>query len=266
MVQQDTSTTRGERLAVVIDALTRLREEAREVDPDNWWLQASELITLGYAHLAVDISDAIAEQGMPADVPVLDWGAGPGYLTYALEALGHNITYYDFKYENDAFDFVLHRLRAEKIYVGEELVGLPFADASFGAVISFGVLEHVPDMPGSVAEVMRVLRPGGLFFVYHFPNRFSWTEGLAALLGRVRHDVKLTRGQLRRVVAVSGTEALETSYRYLLPRNLTDMPRLRGWMSRHARGVYRFDSALTKVPLLRLLSTTHNLVVRKRHE
>lgn len=58
---------------------------------------------------------------------------------------------------------------------------LPFPDASFDAVVSTLVLCTVADLPGSLAEVRRVLRPGGQFvFLEHVRG-----EGL---LGRV-HDL-----------------------------------------------------------------------------
>lgn len=40
---------------------------------------------------------------------------------------------------------------------------LPFADGSFDAVIANHMLYHVPDRPRALAEVRRVLRPGGRF-------------------------------------------------------------------------------------------------------
>jgi SAM-dependent methyltransferase len=40
---------------------------------------------------------------------------------------------------------------------------MPFADASFDRVSSNGVLHHTPNMDRALAEVARVLRPGGWF-------------------------------------------------------------------------------------------------------
>jgi len=57
--------------------------------------------------------------------------------------------------------------------VGENL---PFESASFDAVISSNVLEHVRDPAAVIRESIRVLRPGGIL---HFvvPNYGSWWEG-----------------------------------------------------------------------------------------
>lgn len=41
---------------------------------------------------------------------------------------------------------------------------LPFEDASFDAVFDFGILHHVPRWQDGVAEIRRVLKPGGTFF------------------------------------------------------------------------------------------------------
>jgi ubiquinone/menaquinone biosynthesis C-methylase UbiE len=41
---------------------------------------------------------------------------------------------------------------------------LPFADASFDAAFDFGILHHVPAWQTGIAEIYRVLRPGGKFF------------------------------------------------------------------------------------------------------
>jgi ubiquinone/menaquinone biosynthesis C-methylase UbiE len=41
---------------------------------------------------------------------------------------------------------------------------LPFADASFDAAFDFGILHHVPAWQTGIAEIRRVLRPGGRIF------------------------------------------------------------------------------------------------------
>jgi ubiquinone/menaquinone biosynthesis C-methylase UbiE len=45
-----------------------------------------------------------------------------------------------------------------------DATAIPACDQSFDAVFDFGVLHHVPAWRDAVAEVRRVLRPGGRFF------------------------------------------------------------------------------------------------------
>jgi len=57
------------------------------------------------------------------------------------------------------------------------VTAVPAEDASFDAVFDFGIIHHVPEWPAAVAEVCRVLRPGGRFFfeevTSHALNRWS---------------------------------------------------------------------------------------------
>src|SRR5690606_22016623 len=43
-----------------------------------------------------------------------------------------------------------------------DLQGLPFADASYDFVMASHVLEHVPDDRKALAEIRRILKPGGI--------------------------------------------------------------------------------------------------------
>jgi ubiquinone/menaquinone biosynthesis C-methylase UbiE len=53
------------------------------------------------------------------------------------------------------------------LYVGD-VFRLPFKDDFFDAVFGFGVLHHVPDWRGAAAEIARVLKIGGIYFVEEF--------------------------------------------------------------------------------------------------
>jgi len=64
--------------------------------------------------------------------------------------------------------------------VQADLRFLPFPDASFDTVTSFKVLAHVPKPERAVAELARVLRPGG-HLVLEFYNRHSLRHVIRAL-------------------------------------------------------------------------------------
>ncbi len=76
---------------------------------------------------------------------------------------------------------------------------LPFEDASFDTVVSTLVLCSVPDVATALAEVRRVLRPGGqLLFLEHVaaddrPARLAWQRRLEPLWSHVSGNCHLTR-------------------------------------------------------------------------
>lgn len=63
--------------------------------------------------------------------------------------------------------------------------GLPFADASFDGVLLNEVLEHVADERATLAEIVRVLRPGGHLALFS-PNRWFPFEGHGARWSETR--------------------------------------------------------------------------------
>src|SRR3990172_4281902 len=48
-------------------------------------------------------------------------------------------------------------------YLRANMTHLPYASASFQVVLAFDVLEHLADPSPAVAEIARVLQPGGIF-------------------------------------------------------------------------------------------------------
>jgi SAM-dependent methyltransferase len=89
---------------------------------------------------------------------VLDLGCGDGQLTQRLTASGANVV------GVDASPAMAAATRARGIEAREgNAEALPFADQSFDAVFSNAALHWVRDQDAMMAEVHRVLKPGGRF-------------------------------------------------------------------------------------------------------
>ena len=69
--------------------------------------------------------------------------------------------------------------RAE--YLAADVQELPFDDASFDVVIANHMLYHVPDRPRALAEIRRVLVPGGAF--HASTNGRGFMQELIAVVG-----------------------------------------------------------------------------------
>jgi SAM-dependent methyltransferase len=89
---------------------------------------------------------------------ILDLGCGDGQLTQRLAATGASVTGVDASPEMVA----VARLRGLNVHQASAEL-LPFADRSFDAVFSNAALHWVRDQDAMMAEVHRVLRPGGRF-------------------------------------------------------------------------------------------------------
>jgi ubiquinone/menaquinone biosynthesis C-methylase UbiE len=50
-------------------------------------------------------------------------------------------------------------------FCAADALNLPHPDGAFDAVFGFGVLHHVPDWQGALAEVGRVLKPNGVYLL-----------------------------------------------------------------------------------------------------
>ena len=108
---------------------------------------------------------------------VLEIGCGTGVHTRLLAQAGAHVTAVDLT--PTAVEFTTRRLTQAGLLanvVEADAESLPFADGSFDFVWSWGVIHHSTDTDRVIAEIARVLRPGGrlAFMVYHRTSLTYW--------------------------------------------------------------------------------------------
>lgn len=101
---------------------------------------------------------------------VLDLGCGSGYGIGSLASVTKSATGVDVSAPAIAYANECYRAGNLRFQTIEANRPTPFSAESFDVVLSFQVIEHVPDDRAYVAEIRRLLRPGGLA-VFITPDR-----------------------------------------------------------------------------------------------
>ncbi|MBI3526276.1 MAG: class I SAM-dependent methyltransferase [Betaproteobacteria bacterium] len=104
---------------------------------------------------------------------VLEVGAGVG--TDARNIINRGGIYTGINVDRDSTEAAAQALRAFWLFgtaLQRDATALDFPDSAFNIVYSFGVLQHIPEVEKAVAEIHRVLKPGGELLVMVY-NRSS---------------------------------------------------------------------------------------------
>jgi SAM-dependent methyltransferase len=101
---------------------------------------------------------------------VLDIGCGLGGKTVAYAEAGARVIGVDLSEKNISQCFDFARVRGvEAAFVAGDAERLPFAAGTFDLVIANDSLEHFGNPEGALAELARVLRPGGSIILFFTP-------------------------------------------------------------------------------------------------
>ncbi|SRR6266436_891086 len=169
-----------------------------------------------------DLVDYYSKAGL-VDAPILDWGCGYGQVSWLLLQRGLSVVSCDIE-KRLAREFIEPLSQLDISYL-QNPIRLPYDCGTFGAVLSVGVLEHVgvANVEASMQEVGRVLRPGGLFFIFMLPNRFSWVEFIADVRHVSVHPDKYTFRRIEQLLHAHSFTLERKWRRNVLPRNLTGL-------------------------------------------
>lgn len=162
------------------------------------------------------------------DTKAIDIGAGQGRHSFEMFRRGADVIAFD-QSESDmaAVGEMFDAMTAEKqvpasakarAEVGDAL-RLPYADNSFDVVLMSEILEHIPSDEAAIAEMARVLRPGGVAAVTvprYWPEKVCWA------LSNEYHEVEgghvriYKASELADRLTAAGLEVTGTSYAHAL--------------------------------------------------
>jgi 2-polyprenyl-6-hydroxyphenyl methylase/3-demethylubiquinone-9 3-methyltransferase len=138
---------------------TRPRNDVRQYDDlvGEWWRPAGRFAMLAW--IAAARGRLVPPAARP-DAILVDLGCGGGLLAPHVAGKG---------YRHLGVDLVRSALDLARdhgvIPVQADVTRLPFADGCADVVSAGELLEHVADLPGTVAEVCRIMRPGGIVVI-----------------------------------------------------------------------------------------------------
>lgn len=119
-------------------------------------------------------------------------------------------------------------------YVVADAASVPAPDATYDIVLLFDLLEHVPNVDRCVAEIARILRPGGLFHGFvpleAQPKTLfrALTNSARVPIHRWKHDhvghiQRLTTERVTRAFRAQGMEPADLSYSFHLIGQVHDI-------------------------------------------
>jgi SAM-dependent methyltransferase len=208
---------------------------------------------------------------------ILDWGAQYGHVSRLLRHYFDNVHCYDplddeqyivrNGYDPYCDDFKgLFEIPEDCRFYGTgdaSVINRP--SHLYDAVIGSGVLEHVPEDYGGCSEsvvlreIYRILKPGGLFFIWNLPSRLGSVELLNTALGRKVHNFSYSKAQIVQLLTEAGFEVVALdSHEFLNMMSRDYLGRLIG----HDKA-WELDYIVSKIPPVSIFAQHFTIVTRK---
>lgn len=140
-------------------------------DPELWFREH-------YENAADQVLEFLGDDGGIEGKTVADVGCGDGIIDLALTIKGRPKKFVGYDVRTTDVDALLRSAAiagvAETLpdaltFAPSSLDGLPAPDNFFDVVVTWSAFEHVSDPVRMLAEISRVLKPGGVLFLQLFP-------------------------------------------------------------------------------------------------
>lgn len=152
--------------------------QTHRAEDRHWWYRGRRRM----------LTQTIRRLRLPGDAEILDGGCGSGRNMVELSRFGL-VTGVDISQENA--DLAKAR-NVGRVEVGS-LLDLPFSDASFDLATCLDVIEHLDDDVAALAELRRVVKPGGKLLVTVPAYGWLWSHHDALNDHRRRYSARMLR-------------------------------------------------------------------------
>jgi ubiquinone/menaquinone biosynthesis C-methylase UbiE len=194
-----------------------------ELEDQYWWFVARRELALQFL-----------SQVTPPDANILDVGCGTGK---GQDAFGRFGTVYGVDFSQDALQFC-HQRGLDRI-ARADAEALPLQSEKFDVVVTLDTIEHVPDDYKAIAEISRVLKPGGILLINVPAYQWLWGPHDVALM----HHRRYSRTQLRKLLESNDFQIERLTYHIFFLFPLVVLSRL---MSKLKKG--EPDAKLPNIP------------------
>lgn len=133
------------------------------------------MLTIDYRYLPLADGDRVLDLGCGEGRHVISFHAEGKGIT----AIGADLSFKDLQTSRQRFHEFNSQVDSSKHFglTVANALRLPFGDHSFDKVVCSEVLEHIPDYQAALAEINRVLRPGGILAISvprYWPEKICW--------------------------------------------------------------------------------------------
>lgn len=128
------------------------RQYYESANPDHWWFQGRSRI----------VGRLLSDNGCTSGA-ALDIGAG-------------SITLFPESFETVRVDAVIPEPAGSGAFVRGSALRLPFREATFDVVGLFDLIEHIADEASLLANIRRVLKPGGIVVATVPAHQWLWSS------------------------------------------------------------------------------------------
>lgn len=215
------------------------------------------LIYVYYARL-------IAELVPEKEARIIDWGGLYGQVTKILLGLGYQNVFNYLLYDTPHYPLFREAFNLPTLR-GLDPNRLELEDRSVEVFISSGVLEHVrEDGIGNeqaiLKEIHRVLKTGGLFFIWNLPARWGSSEILARVFHKWHHAYCFRPKEIRDLLREAGFQILYWDKHKFLPGSVME------WLGRRIDPVrlLKSDDRLSQRFPFNLLARDYAIIAEKK--